>query len=154
MKKLFLILISTVFFGSIFAQNNFDFPKDMLGKWKTVSGNEYSFEIWVQVSQNAIEIRNCKIFDSDTIVVTLKKIVFENNNYSLYHYDILTNDYLPYKFDLQLIEKNFYSFTSNMQNSEVNAFNYIIEDQNKVYFFLETIDDEYFNVDYLMFRDE
>ena len=154
MKKLSLILTSIAFLGSIFAQDNFNFPKDMLGKWKTVAGNENSLEFWVQTNQNVIEIRNCKIFDSDTIVVTLKKIVFENNNYSLYHYDILTNDYLSYKFDLQLIEKDFYSFTLNIKNSEVNAFNYIIKDKNKVYFFLETIDDEYFNVDYLMFRDE
>jgi hypothetical protein len=149
------MLIGIIAAGYFSAQNDFNFPKDMLGKWRIeTTGNEKTIEFWTKINENTIDISNYKIFASDTINITQKKIIINNNSLSLHYFDLISQNYLPYHFDLQQIEENIYSFRTAEDSSEVKAFNYMIKEQNSVYFYLETIDDDFFNVEYLMFRDE
>lgn len=154
MKKIFLIFVfNLLYIITLFSQFNLDIFDKFIGKWNLNYEEIDGFETWEKTNDKKIIINNYKIFSTDTIHFNTEEIVIKKGNIflNLVSGSNTNNAKIENSFQLIGIEDNHYVFVNKLKD-EIISINYLIKDDNHIYFWIE-FENNSFNVDYMLIRD-
>ncbi|MDR2835451.1 MAG: hypothetical protein LBV69_04535 [Bacteroidales bacterium] len=151
--KNFSVILIFFFTTNLYSQKNMDFLESMIGTWNYSENESKGLEIWTKTKPNEIIIENYKILDFDTILFNTKIINISENEISLTLQGLSPEQNSSEKYKLTQIDENLYSFC-NSKSKDVIALNYFLFSENKIHFWLESTDNDFFCIDYILKKNE
>ncbi|MDD2386498.1 MAG: DUF6265 family protein [Bacteroidales bacterium] len=149
--KSFLIIVLLSLCLNVFSQNQDNFPYWLEGTWVIESETGESYEQWVLENPNLLSGKTYRFFDEDTIVFDTMKIKRQANEIIFEMAANIRNQRVMAGFVLNKPTSELWKFENPVTDSPHNI-NYWRIEPNKIYVWIETMDNEHACMDFIMIR--